>query len=49
MLLTVGIWLLTPTPLTQYPFAKQAALVWLLRMVEIYIFHYQWLHIYLKY
>jgi len=41
MLLTVGIWLLTPISLTQCPFAKQTASVWLLCMVEIYIFHYQ--------
>lgn len=48
MLLAVDIWLLTPIPLTQCPFAKQTASVWPLCMVEIYISHYQWLHLYLK-
>lgn len=48
MLLTVDIWLLTPIPLTQCSFAKQAASVWPLCMVEIYISHYQWLHLYLR-
>lgn len=48
MLLTVAIWLLTPIPLTQCSFAKQAASAWPLCMLEIYISHYQWLHLYLK-